>query len=858
MSPFASTRFLGAWRPYQARVLDALSAHLADGRVHLVAPPGSGKTLLGLETAVRLGRPALVLTPTLALRDQWLARFAGLFASEATVSTDLAAPAALTVSTYQGLHAAARRDAGALAAGLRAVGVGTLVVDEAHHLRKAWWASLRALRSELGDVTTVALTATPPYDVPTAEWARYAAFCGPPDADIPVPELVRAGHLCPHLDLVRYARPASDEQAALDAFRAETHALLTDVLRGGLWTGALREHAWVADPEARADEIAGTDPDWFLAALSVLREATDLDVSPHAGALGLDVADVPALRTSELDRFLTGVLGTQSEAFGTVLGSGAAVRDLRRALDRLGALDGSRVSLQHPQRVRSALAASTSKIEAAVAVVGIEAASRGSALRAVVLADRIGEAALDAGRGEAALRALGVVPLFERLRSDLDLPVGVLTGRFAVLPAASLDAFRAACAVAQDVDTEPLDVAPGYVRVEAGEGSLVPPVTALFEAGAIRVLVGTVALLGEGWDAPAANVLVSASAAATFVQTGQVRGRVFRVDAGQPDKVASVWHLACLDAGDPSGGPDVDRLRRRFRAFVVPRPGRATGDPPRLETGLGPVPDRATLDAANEESARRAADRDGTRLLWRRALGDGVDGGALRPSVRLASGPRRLAGVRVRRYGWMAPSLPAASLGAAGLASGVSGALIGFGHVAGWSLGAAGLALVAWGGGAFFRDVARRSRRARSLGPAGRTVEAAARAVLDALRAAGEVVDPDAVAVTERTADGLEVRLDGALADADVLADALTDLFSPVDSPRYLLRVEGTTLAVPERLGGRKARAVAFAEAWHDRVGPATLVFTRTPAGRRVLAAARGRRDGEADVSRVRRWRPSR
>ena len=211
-SPFAAVRFVGTWRPYQARVLAALDAHLDDDRVHLVAPPGSGKTLLGLEVVVRLGRPALVLAPTIALRDQWLQRFDELFDGDIATSTDPEAPADLTVATYQGLHVAARDRTDALLAALVDGGVGTLVVDEAHHLRNAWWRSLRAVRAGLDGVRTVALTATPPYDVPTAEWKRYEFFCGPPDADISIPELVRAGHLCPHVDLVRYALPAADEQ----------------------------------------------------------------------------------------------------------------------------------------------------------------------------------------------------------------------------------------------------------------------------------------------------------------------------------------------------------------------------------------------------------------------------------------------------------------------------------------------------------------------------------------------------------------------------------------------------------------------------------------------------------------------
>lgn len=857
-----STRFRGTWRPYQARVLGELTSHLRDGRVHLVAPPGSGKTLLGLEVVVRLGRPALVLAPTLALRDQWIQRFTDLFDGDDQMSIDVEAPATLTVSTYQALHMAARRGRAPLVATFRAGGIETLVVDEAHHLRKAWWRTLRSVRSELDDITTVALTATPPYDVPRAEWTRYASFCGPPDADISIPELVKAGHLCPHLDLIRFVLPKPDEQAQIEAFREDTHALITSVLRGGVWMSALEQHPWVRQPEEHLNAIADEGPEWFVAALSVLREATGAKVAVQAEALGLRAEEVPELRASLLDVFLTGVLGNQEDVFVSIINGSGPLEELRRQLDRLGALEGSRVRLQHPASVRSALAKSASKLDGAVASVRVEAEARGNAMRAVVLADRIRGAAWDPERGQAVLLQLGVVPLFERLRdSEIDAPIGVLTGQVVVIPRGAEAALRAASARAgiQDLLIDPLDVAPDYLRVHSkSEATLVQPVTELFEAGVLRVLVGTVALLGEGWDAPSANVLVSASAAATFVRTGQIRGRVFRTDPRQPDKVSSVWHLACLDPAEPEGGANVDQLRRRFIAFAVPRPGASSEDPPVLETGIGPVPTPEQLAATTAATERRAQDHRRTRDLWRRAIGDDIDGHALHPSLRVRSEAVLPDGVRVRRLPWYVPSVPAGSLAGAGLASGLSGALIGFGHVAGWSLGAAGLALLAWGGGAFVRSARHRVLTSRRLGPEGLAAQAAAQAILDALLETEQVIDPGAVLRVEPGPGGLEVYLVSELAvDAETFSDALADVLGPIRSPRYLLRVEGErTVAVPDVLGARKAMAEAFEAAWHDRVGPAQLVFTRTPPGRRALATARARSVGRQEaVERVRRWR---
>lgn len=62
--------FTGQWRHYQKRVLDKSDAFMADGHLHLVAAPGSGKTTLGIEFIRRFGRPTLILAPTVTIRQQ--------------------------------------------------------------------------------------------------------------------------------------------------------------------------------------------------------------------------------------------------------------------------------------------------------------------------------------------------------------------------------------------------------------------------------------------------------------------------------------------------------------------------------------------------------------------------------------------------------------------------------------------------------------------------------------------------------------------------------------------------------------------------------------------------------------------
>ena len=73
---FAQWHFREEWRHYQELCLDAFEADREAGRHQtlLVAPPGSGKTIVGLEVLRRLGLPALVLCPTQTIQRQWSER----------------------------------------------------------------------------------------------------------------------------------------------------------------------------------------------------------------------------------------------------------------------------------------------------------------------------------------------------------------------------------------------------------------------------------------------------------------------------------------------------------------------------------------------------------------------------------------------------------------------------------------------------------------------------------------------------------------------------------------------------------------------------------------------------------------
>lgn len=62
--------FKFAWRKYQEELLDGLDFHLKNDYFHIVAPPGSGKTVLGLEVMLKINKPTLIFAPTISIKNQ--------------------------------------------------------------------------------------------------------------------------------------------------------------------------------------------------------------------------------------------------------------------------------------------------------------------------------------------------------------------------------------------------------------------------------------------------------------------------------------------------------------------------------------------------------------------------------------------------------------------------------------------------------------------------------------------------------------------------------------------------------------------------------------------------------------------
>lgn len=814
----ATLRFRWPWRSYQARILEGLEHRLRDDHFHVVAAPGAGKTVLGLEAVRRLQRPALILAPTLALRDQWIARFRTDFLADPAVpppaasltSTDPTQPATLTVVTYQSLDRAVSRGGLApLVAGLRAAGTNTLVLDEAHHLRRRWWTTLDAVRRALPGLRTIALTATPPYDAPQLEWNRYCAACGEVDDEIATPELVLNGDLCPHQDYLYFNAPTAREAARLDERAGQIASFLRDLALDAPLIAALESlpgvRSRIPDPALLLEQR-----DFLLAVAVFLHHARGVVPRALLENLGLDDTPLPPFHTGWGEVLLNGLLGeTPDPAHAPV----AALRDpLRARLRHLGAWDRRRVVLGTGPRLTRLLRHSAAKLRSIADIVELERRELGDRLRLVVLTDHIRERDFEqAWSLDDPHVPLGAVPAFEHLRR-LRLPgvrPALLCGRLAVLPAAAVSAWSPAD-TPEGLVLEPLAADPGFVSVRAAGRpltTLVADFTRLLSAGDINVLVGTAALLGEGWDAPAVNALILATTAGTHVSSNQLRGRAIRADPAWTGKTANLWHLACLDphpppppptglatppteSGAAAGGDDWEILTRRFLTFAAP-----AFDESVIRNGIErlgiPPPAIGDADRLNALMCSRAAAREALACQWRAAT-----------DLRTPTKARLASDALIPRTLLRRPAVVRRLPGTAGW----------LGWWARW----------------------REARFTRRL----------VRAVLTALIEA-KVIAPAGGEPEPRVTPfprHLRVRLDGADARTEALfLQALRDVLDPLSSPTHVLVRGHEVHGVPRCLGGRRRDAERFQRAWHRQVGRARLLSTRTGPGRAALLRAQAR-----------------
>ncbi|MGV0621143.1 DEAD/DEAH box helicase family protein, partial [Mycobacterium kansasii] len=693
-----SRAFAGEWRRYQQQALDAFDADVArgDNRSYLVLPPGAGKTMIGLEAARRVGRRTLVLVPNTAVQAQWAAawdtRFSPPDPSAPGCGTDRALTAAMNVLTYQSLavidgetDATVRRailrtrdrqallgllhpNGRALIERAASLGPWTLVLDECHHLLATWGALVGALLSVLGPRTAlIGLTATPATALTEWQRALHDELFGTADFVVPTPALVKEGDLAPYQELVYLTGPTPEEQAWMATERARFADLMLALVDQQV--GSLSLAAWlrtrIVDRSTRdGNQIAWSTFERAEPALAAsgLRFAFDgLIPLPDGARLREQHRVTPDAHdwVTVLTDFAVGHLQDSGDPRDA-----QALTAIKRVLPGLGyrlTSRGVRVATSPVDRV---CALSESKVAATTHILDAEDTALGARLRALVLCDfESMTGTLPTSLKGAPVNDLsGSAQLVTAMLAASDTRRGtplrplLVTGQTFACPAAIEDDLIAFCAARGAlVRTEALQAHPG-LRIVRGIGNFGPRTwvtlaTEYFMTGRARVLVGTRALLGEGWDCAAVNVTVDLTSATTPGAITQMRGRALRRDPADADKVADNWSVCCISPDHPRGDADYLRLVRKHDAYFAASPqglieSGVTHCDPRLSP-YGPPPDDAGVTA---RALQRVAERGRARAWWR--IGEPYQGTDV-ATIRIRS---------QRSPGIAAPGIPASAL----------------------------------------------------------------------------------------------------------------------------------------------------------------------------------------------------
>ena len=876
--------FKGQWRQYQKRILDKSDTYMSDGKIHLVAAPGSGKTTLGIEFIRRFGNPSLILVPTVTIRQQWVDRIKEAFLNDASqadqlISQDLKQPKIITVATYQALHSAMNQLEGDalsedtddtadqehydfhgfdLKKTFKALALGTLCLDECHHLRNEWWKSLETFSKSYPNLKMVSLTATPPYEGEPALWERYISMCGPIDEEITVPELVKEGTLCPHQDYVYFAFPTKEEQKHLDQFEKQKHDCLNRLSADENFSSAIQSS--LALTGQITDDDLLTNPKYLSAILIFLR-SKGLPFPQYFQEL-LGAKALPAFSLEWFETLLNGIIFQVPNWFTF---TEETLDQIKSDLKATGLIERNQVKLIRNKKQDVLLNQSLGKLKAIRDIFKAEYQALGDDLRQLVLTDFIRkEFQSHLGDDKAEFTQLGVLSYFESIRREMldqswSVPMAVLTGSLVIIPTAakeSLEKLIPSSRLSYEVVGHLSQDQYLKVSVSGSHHDLVTALTQLFQEGYIQVIIGTKSLLGEGWDAPCVNSLILASFVGSFMLSNQMRGRAIRIWNDNPDKTSNIWHLISINFSSRHWyetqnieekyaeinelqlyelSPDLDLLNRRMKQFLGLHYSEQT-----IESGMERLEfnnlkfNRKSLEKLNQNTVRQSKNRQELKDRWQQAL-------PLYENIEVTNE------VDVDKHfipmaylnDWKKVLLLFQAFVVTYTIFDAGKYLLG-GTLSNFNLSILFLAIIAlaivWGRYAIYKSPYKR------LEIFGKTIH---QALLDSGQIETKESAPRVVRDSKQALYNAIYLKGASMKEKEIFAQAVTEFFAPIENQRYILKASRKVIdqteyfAVPSMFEKRKADATAFLEHVQKSLGKYELIDTRNPQGRHILLEAR-------------------
>ena len=855
-------KFKYPWRPYQDRVLKESYKYLGDGKINIVAAPGSGKTILGLELARRLGNPVIIFAPTVTIKKQWITKFISSFTDLKDVpdwiSTDIYNLKYFNVVTYQALHYAYKRKkirANSedtddvvekeeesvtseeikeydIISELKKKKITTLVLDEAHHLKSEWWKSLNEVVSALGNIKLIALTATPPYDVEPNIWANYVSLCGEIDAEISVPELVKAKNLCPHQDYIYFNYPTEQEMENIRNYDKRLNALVNEMKNDEKFINAIYNHKFIKTPYEHDEEIL-ENPEYYSSMLVFLNASNKPITSANVKILGHN-NKIPKFNLSWFEILIKNVFVIDRKNY---IEHEEILSYYEKKLNQIGAIEKKNVSLIDNKNIQKYFVNSLGKLNSISKIVDIELNNLNKDMRMVVLTDFIRREYITTEDIE--IDKIGVLPIFKILaKNHQNLNMAILTGSLFVIPKSKAKALQDICN-SKEIDTDKLkfklfEMNTNYVEVSMPEkirNDVMNCISKLFEVGEINLIVGTKSLLGEGWDEPSINSLILATFVGSYMLSNQMRGRAIRVNSN-PNKTANIWHLVCVcdnvDGESSIENADLNLLKRRFESFtgIGYNNSYVSSGLDRLGNFDGPyTPEK--VKNLNEYMLSNSNDRAKMFKNWQSAVENRNDNMQMTEELELE-------GVSPFTSDWLVSksfirAIIFAIILLIVLIIGIIPRILTF---------LVELGIVIY--------IISKAIKIKKLSTPESTVKAISEVLLSQLIRTRNIKTQSSKIKTKTSNENGKISawIEGAsLQESNIFITCLTEIFSKVESQRYIISTKRNNLSryynIPKIFSNNKENAQSFVDSWAQKIGKVELIYTKSAEGRKELLKAR-------------------
>jgi len=618
MSLYEGVAFKGTFRGYQQRVLDNAEQFLAEGKLNIVAAPGSGKTILGLEMIRRIGEACLIVSPTIATRDHWGKRFGEYFLEDVRdfkkfFSTDVERAGVINAMTYEELEDYmesyaydGEKKAFKLRRMMREKKIQTICLEEPHHLNPECLAALGKMQEVLEkDVVIISLTTTPPCAYEEEELRHFQEVCGEIDVQIIASELVAENILCPYQDYIYFNTPSEEEETLLCEHMERVQAALDELgqlpcVQDSIKALNQKAKSWTYLFNYELSSIKSRAPEVYMPILQLLRYYGFKYAKKLEGK-----KELPPIQIKDLQIALQYITNHYE-----------ILKDNRKfilqVLRKYGLYQKKMVQLVPDELLQKVFPTSARKLKSMGEIVNREYRILGQDLRLLVFADE----------GHA-------MSIFEALfTQNPSIKIGVFGKKLLILP--MFEELQGTM-----MQMEPLgDTGYGKVEFFGDTYEAVDCVKDLFREGKLQVLIGDQTLLNKDWEESGINSLILPGISEDFFFANKMRGIALQRSADHPEKTVNIWHLTTmmpankldrfcskkLETGHLESY-DLDRVRERFRLFME-----SDYEDGEMEQRISRLLskdlslDRRELQYSNEKMLQYAAERERIRILWEKKV----------------------------------------------------------------------------------------------------------------------------------------------------------------------------------------------------------------------------------------------